>query len=193
MIKKIVLIMITISILQIKTYGYTIFDYKKDSFDDLIISNQNVKKEDLPEIVKLSTSSAVKTDTSLFLANIPVQGVVTSEYGYRLEGFHKGFDIAANAGDGIFACANGVVEYADALSTYGLMVKIDHGNGFETIYAHCSKILVKPGEYIHRGDKIAEVGNTGNSTGNHLHFEIIKNGERVNPKNFFIQSPDYSI
>jgi len=185
--------MITISILNIKTYGYTIFDYKKDSFDDSIATNQNEKKDDSEGVVKLSMSSALNANKSLFLANIPVQGIVSSEYGYRWNSFHKGIDFAAKEGAGIFAAANGVIEYADVLSTYGLMVKIDHGNGFETIYAHCSKLLVKPGEYVQRGDKIAEVGNTGDSTGDHLHFEIIVNGERVNPKNYFIQPLDYSI
>lgn len=171
-------------------YAYTTFDYNKDSYGSNFL--REVMENDSPKLVLLSTDTSFKINRTRF--NIPTKGVVSSEYGYRWNGFHKGIDIAANKGVGIYAAASGVVEYASELDTYGLMVKINHENGYETIYAHCSKILIKIGDVISRGDKIAEVGNTGNSTGNHLHFEVIQNGERRDPRNYFLQPlQDYSV
>ncbi len=189
------LIIIAISIFASTIHGYTIFDYNKDSNVELINYNQNVKASSSPNIILLSTSEVSVNDAknNMFLANIPTKGFVSSEFGLRWGGFHRGFDIAADAGSNIYACANGVVEYSGSLGSYGLMVKIDHGNGYETIYAHCSKLIAEVGEKVQRGDKIAEVGSTGDSTGNHVHFEVIKNGERLNPRNYFIRSPEYGV
>ena len=79
------------------------------------------------------------------------------------------------------AAADGVVTYAGILSTYGELVKIQHGNGDETYYAHCSRILVSVGERVSQGQEIAKMGMTGNATGVHCHFEIRKDGTPVNP------------
>ena len=94
---------------------------------------------------------------------------------------HKGIDLAANRGVAIFAAASGKVTYAGYDGDYGYNVVIDHGNGFSTRYAHASALCVSKGQTVSQGDMIAAVGSTGYSTGNHLHFEVIVNGTRVNP------------
>lgn len=103
--------------------------------------------------------------------------------------YHRGADIAAEYGATIIAADNGVVEVAadvrgTALWSYGKMVKIDHGNGFATLYAHCSELLVEPGDYVVKGQPIARVGSTGYSTGNHCHFEIQINGQWTDTRRY---------
>ena len=104
---------------------------------------------------------------------------VSSYYGHGRN--HKGVDLAANRGVAIFAAASGSVTYAGYDGDYGYSVVIDHGNGMKTRYAHASYLCVKKGQVVSQGDMIAAVGSTGYSTGNHLHFEVIINGTRVNP------------
>lgn len=94
---------------------------------------------------------------------------------------HKGMDLAANKGTPIYAVANGTVTYAGYDSDYGNSVIIDHGNGLKTRYAHASALCVSKGQTVSQGEVIAYVGSTGYSTGNHLHFEVMVNGNRVNP------------
>lgn len=94
---------------------------------------------------------------------------------------HKAIDLAANKGTAIFAAASGTVTYAGYDGDYGYSVVIDHGNGMKTRYAHASYLCAKKGDVVSQGDMIAAVGRTGYSTGNHLHFEVIINGTRVNP------------
>ena len=116
---------------------------------------------------------------------VPYNGNITSRYGQRSMGNHKGVDIVGPTGSPIYASDDGVVTYADFENGgYGNIVKIDHQNGYETYYAHCSEILVKKGDVVKKGDLIAKVGNTGRSTGSHLHFEIRKNGETQNPLDY---------
>lgn len=113
-----------------------------------------------------------------------------SSYGWRIDPFtgeramHEGVDFAANVGDAIYAAAAGVVVTAELHPQYGNLVEIDHGNGLSTRYAHASKLLVKPGALVKRGDKIALVGATGRATGPHLHFEVRVNGIAQNPVKF---------
>ncbi|MFA5526991.1 MAG: M23 family metallopeptidase [Peptostreptococcales bacterium] len=111
----------------------------------------------------------------------PVRGSLTSRFGTRWGRAHTGIDIGAKTGTDIRAADGGVVTYASRNGDYGLLVKIDHGKKMETYYAHCSKIVVKVGDRVYKGQKIAEVGNTGRSTGPHLHFEIRVNGVVKNP------------
>lgn len=117
-------------------------------------------------------------------------GVYTSNFGWRVDPFtghsamHEGVDFMAEAGTAIHASAGGVVVYAESHPQYGNMVEIDHGNDIVTRYAHASRILVKVGQVVRRGDKIAEVGSTGRSTGNHLHFEVRYRGMAQNPARF---------
>ncbi|WP_258358854.1 peptidoglycan DD-metalloendopeptidase family protein [Moorella sulfitireducens] len=115
----------------------------------------------------------------------PLIGAITSGFGWRDSEFHHGLDIAGKVGDYVRAAWSGVVAFAGwGNDIYGNMVKIDHGNGLETVYAHNSRNLVKAGDYVRAGEALAEVGDTGNATGPHLHFEIREKGKAVNPERF---------
>lgn len=118
----------------------------------------------------------------------PVTGNISSRYGANesiRNHTHKGLDIAASNGTSIFAVADGTVTYAGYNSGgYGNLVIISHGNGVETYYAHCSKLFVSKGQQVSAGTIVGAVGSTGNSTGNHLHFEIRIDGQYVNPQNY---------
>ena len=122
----------------------------------------------------------------------PVAGTLTSDYGYRdhpVSGdylFHRGVDIGAVTGTPIAAFASGTVEFIGESEVSGLYVQIDHGNGVETFYAHCSALYVSQGDTVQVGDTIAAVGETGNATGPHLHFAVIKDGIYLDPL-FYIQ------
>lgn len=114
----------------------------------------------------------------------------SSSFGWRLDpfnghkAFHEGLDFPANIGDPIYAAAGGIVSASEQTPDYGKIVKIDHGSGLETRYAHASKLLVKAGDRVEKGQKIAEVGNTGRSTGPHLHYEIRLNGNALDPRKY---------
>lgn len=115
----------------------------------------------------------------------PLIGAITSGFGWRNNEFHHGLDIAGEVGDYIRAAWTGVVTFSGwGNGIYGRMVKIDHGNGLETVYAHNSRNLVRAGEYVRGGDPIAEVGSTGNARGPHLHFEVREKGKAVNPERY---------
>ncbi|MDA7428875.1 DUF5930 domain-containing protein [Primorskyibacter aestuariivivens] len=105
----------------------------------------------------------------------------TSGFGYRWGRMHKGTDFAAPHGTPIYSTADGVVVHAAWLSGYGKLVKIQHEFGIETRYAHMSKIRVKKGQRVSRGERIGDMGNTGRSTGTHLHYEVRVGGKAVNP------------
>lgn len=127
---------------------------------------------------------------------LPQSYPITSQFGYRQDPFtgeityHNGTDIAAPAGTPILAAADGMVTIANGLDpwggSYGYHVKIDHGNGYETLYAHCSAICVTAGQQVSQGEVIGYVGSTGNSTGNHLHFEVWQGGQRTDAMGFFV-------
>jgi len=116
---------------------------------------------------------------------MPVNGKLTSRYGYRNLGgrrnFHSGVDLAIRQGTPVKAADGGVVTFAGWKGSYGYLVEIDHGGGFKTRYAHNSKIYVKVGEKVYQGKTISAVGNTGRSTGPHVHFEVLKYGKTQNP------------
>ena len=114
----------------------------------------------------------------------PIQGAINSPYGYRSGGFHTGIDIAGDTGEPYVAAASGTVVAAGWDGGYGNMILIDHGNGVLTRYAHSTKLLVRVGQHVNQGQPIGWVGSTGNATGPHLHFEIIANGDTVNPLNY---------
>ena len=122
----------------------------------------------------------------------PADGWVTSRFGYRespftgLREFHKGMDIANRAGTPIVATAEGVVAYTGRKGLLGMVIVIDHGHGFVTRYGHIKKALKKRGEKVKRGETIALVGNTGRSTGPHLHYEVKLNGVPVNPEKYIL-------
>ncbi|MFI3326793.1 MAG: M23 family metallopeptidase [Clostridia bacterium] len=115
---------------------------------------------------------------------------VTDEFGYRIHpitgeySFHGGIDIGKPYGTPIYAVLSGTVTVATYNSSYGYYIMIDHGDGIVTLYAHCSALLVEVGDTVLTGQQIAEVGSTGSSTGNHLHFEVRIDGEKVDPRNY---------
>lgn len=114
----------------------------------------------------------------------------SSSYGWRIDpfngnkAFHEGLDFTANTGTNIRAAADGIVSSAERTPDYGNIVKIDHGSGLETRYAHASKLLVKAGERVVKGQVVAQVGSTGRSTGPHLHYEIRLNGNPLDPRQY---------
>ena len=120
----------------------------------------------------------------------PVSGRITSYFGGRKSpgGIgstnHKGIDIAAPRGTPVYAADGGTVTYAGWMSGYGYLVRINHGNGYETYYGHNSSLTVSVGQHVYKGQQIARVGSTGNSTGNHCHFEVRYNGVARNPLNY---------
>ena len=116
---------------------------------------------------------------------MPTSGRLSSPYGSRWGRTHAGIDVAAASGTPIYAADNGIVIESEYKSNgYGKIIRIDHQNGYVTYYAHCSALYVNVGDVVAKGDKIAAVGNTGRSTGPHLHFEIRKDGNHLNPFNF---------
>ncbi len=149
------------------------------------IAEEQKQKEEEERINSLPDINGIK------LAVTPIEGTITSRYGVSSrirKSTHTGLDIAATSGTPIKVVAAGTVIAASYDGSYGKLVKVDHGNGVETWYAHTSKMYVKVGEQVEAGDVIAAVGSTGNSTGPHLHLEIRVNGEHVNPQNYLYNS-----
>ncbi len=122
----------------------------------------------------------------------PTRGWITSKFGYRTSPFtggrelHRGVDIAGRNGTSILAPADGVVRMAGEQGGFGRSVALRHGYGVETVYGHLSEILVRHGEHVKRGQKIALMGSTGRSTGPHLHYQVEVNGKPVNPQNYIL-------
>lgn len=147
-------------------------------------------RADYLDVVESELMSA-QVRTALLPQNTPVTaGFVGSGFGSRLDPFsgqmamHAGLDFAAPVGTPILAAAGGVVSAAEFNPAFGNMVMIDHGNGLQTLYAHASKLEVRDGEIVRKGQQIARVGSTGRSTGSHLHFEVHVNGTPQNPARF---------
>jgi len=119
---------------------------------------------------------------------VPISGRISSSYGWRRHpvnggrDFHDGVDIVGNVGDDIKAAGAGIVTYSGYSGSYGKVTIISHGYGYKSVYAHNNKNLVPVGEEVKKGQVIAEVGQTGRTTGAHVHFEIHKDGEVINPK-----------
>lgn len=129
-----------------------------------------------------TTSSQYVALTNNFIR--PVSGTITSKFGRRSSGVHTGLDIANSTGTTIVAADSGQVIFSGTKGTLGKMVVIKHDEDVMTYYAHCSKLYVKAGQNVSRGQKIAAVGSTGKSTGPHLHFEIRINGVAYNPQHY---------
>lgn len=150
------------------------------------IVEENIIQEAVPGKVKVGTKVVTGVGTGAF--SRPTYGTITARYGSGgsrwSSGRHTGLDIAAPTGTAIYASDSGKVSFAGWKSSYGYTVIINHGNGYETYYAHCSKLLVSAGDVVSKGDLIAKVGSTGNSTGAHCHFEVRYNGVTKNPENY---------
>lgn len=146
---------------------------------DITVATQNINKE-----LKAIDDASVN---GVYLAQKPISGIITSRFGSResIRSFaHNGLDIAAPLGTDIKSACDGTVSFAGYNGSYGNLVIVDCGNGVQIYYGHCSKLYVSVGDSVTAGDVIAAVGSTGNSTGNHLHFEIKIDGVSVNPQNY---------
>lgn len=176
------------------------------SFNTELVSSLNLL-EKLEREIKLEKSSYEELLTTLkeredSLRYLPVlkpipNGRLTDDYGNRrhpilkLVRFHPGVDLAADKGTPIIAPADGYVRYAGRYGGYGNFIKINHKYGYITCYGHLNKIYVRPGQFVKRGDKIGEVGNTGLSTSNHLHYEVHFKDKPVDPEQFFLNDVVY--
>jgi murein DD-endopeptidase MepM/ murein hydrolase activator NlpD len=175
--------------------------YKVDFYDLLDINNLNSPDKlklgqqiIVPDVeaIKIESSSKPKTtasksasktasSSSISRGSWPASGSVTSKFGQRWGKEHKGIDIGVPTGTNVKSFMSGKVTYSGWQGSYGNLVVISHGNGLQTYYAHNSKLLVKVGQSVDSGSVIAKSGSTGNSTGPHIHFEVRKNGNPVNP------------
>lgn len=119
----------------------------------------------------------------------PANGTLSSRFGFRRDPItgsrrmHNGIDISNRTGTSIYAAGSGIVTFARYSGSFGRVIIIDHGHGYETVYAHCQELLVSEGDSVDKGDLIAKMGSTGRATGSHLHFEIRYNGNPINPLN----------
>lgn len=144
---------------------------------------------------KKSSTGSVNTTTNISGTKVslgislvkPVSGTISSRFGARSRvrsSAHTGLDIATSTGTPVVAAASGTVTFSGWKGSYGYLMVITHSNGVQTYYGHCSKLYYNAGQTVSKGQKIAAVGNTGNSTGPHLHFEIRVNGVAYNPQNY---------
>ena len=170
-------------------YAYT---QKNDKIKTKEILDERVLKDAVDQVVaKGSQRTPVVIASSRGSGQLasgiiwPIKGRINSYYGYREGEFHTGLDINAYQGDPYVAAAVGIIVSAGWDGNYGNSILIDHGNGIMTRYAHSSKLLVAAGQKVSKGQTIGLVGSTGRSTGPHLHFEVIINGDFVNPLNYF--------
>lgn len=171
------------------------YDTELADFAEVEATVSALYKQKVVEVKKTTATGKVNTSTNISYKkptlgiNLirPVSGVITSRFGAassRRVSKHTGLDIGASTGTRIKACASGTVTFSGYKGSYGYMVVVNHGNGVETYYGHCSKLYVSAGQQVNQGDVIAAVGNTGNSTGPHLHLEIRVNGVAYNPQNY---------
>ncbi len=148
------------------------------------ISKKEVIKEPVKKIVLIGTKERPKTDPTGTFAT-PIRGAtITSEFGARWGRMHEGIDYGAATGTPIYASDGGTVTLAGVYGGYGNCVEIKHSGGYSTRYGHMSRFAVSQGEKVYQGQVIGYVGNTGRSTGSHLHFEVRLNGVAQNPRNY---------
>jgi murein DD-endopeptidase MepM/ murein hydrolase activator NlpD len=168
---------------------------KEVTTETIVLNNNTVSQKLLKEeiITKVQNKEILVGNYKPIIltnANIisPSRGSISSNFGMRWGKMHQGVDIAANLGTTINAVLDGTVTFAGWQDGYGKVIQLSHSGEIQTTYAHCSFINVKKGETIKQGEKIGEVGSTGNSTGPHLHFEVRKNGEPQNPEKYVKQN-----
>ncbi|KMT21866.1 peptidoglycan DD-metalloendopeptidase family protein [Clostridium cylindrosporum] len=152
--------------------------YKGDELTESeVVSTKTVKKV-VNEVILQGIESKVP------ILMVPAKGRYSSFYGERWNRMHKGVDIAGPVGTPIKAAEGGEVVFSGDRGTYGKCVIIKHINGYETLYAHNSKLIAKQGDKVDKGEIISELGNTGRSTGPHLHFEVKVNGKQIDPMSY---------
>lgn len=159
---------------------------------DAVVKSTVTTKEPVDQVVLVGTKESYSA-TGSFIWPVPYTRNITSPFEYRWGTFHSAIDISWNGiyGADIVASDSGTVVWAGwDNSGYGNYAIIDHGNGYKTLYAHCSAVYVSIGDKVTQGDVIAAVGSTGYSTGNHLHFEIIKDGVKIDPE-LFVKGTSY--
>jgi len=167
-------------------------DFTVDEFTAMLSQLSHQVDERSDQLGVLEALVVTDSASKKFLPTLsPIEdGWFSSNFGWRVDpfngqkSFHEGIDFPAEAGTVIDAAASGKVIYADVHPAYGKMLEIDHGNGLVSRYAHCSTLLVKEGDLVMRGQRVATVGSTGRSTGPHLHFEVRLNGVPQNPARF---------
>ena len=161
---------------------------------DILSKQTVVQSRSLDEIERLAANKAELIEAIPSIQPVKNQDVtrMASGYGYRIDPFtkkrrfHYGMDFSARKGTPIYATGNGTVKRADNRSSgFGKHIRIDHGFGYVSLYAHLSKYNVRRGQKVKRGDVIGFVGNTGRSRGPHLHYEILKDNKKINPLNFY--------
>ena len=148
------------------------------SYDELIdlAKNQELKMENIPAIQPVLNKNLKHMASGYGWRVDPV---------YHIRRFHEGMDFSAPVGTDIFATGNGTVVYSGWRQGYGETIEIDHGFNYSTLYAHCSKRFVRVGQKVKRGEVIGLVGNTGKSTGPHVHYEVHYNNRPIDPRNFY--------
>lgn len=165
----------------------TINEKTTKNIEEMSTDTIEVAKENIIEKLDIDTTEAISNINGIKIATLPISGTISSRYGAVSSirsSAHTGLDIAASIGTPIKVVADGKVTEAEYCGSYGNLVKVKHGNGVETWYAHTKKMYVKAGQEVKAGDVIAAVGNTGNSTGPHLHLEVRINGQHVNPQKY---------
>jgi murein DD-endopeptidase MepM/ murein hydrolase activator NlpD len=148
------------------------------------ILQETITVEPVTEVILVGTKPIPPTMGDGHFINPCPAGRLTSTFGYRWGKMHNGIDLACATGSTIRAADGGTVRFSGWNGEQGYTIEINHHNGFVTVYAHCSRLLVGVGDKVYEGQTIAKVGSTGYSTGPHLHFEVIKNGINVNPLNY---------
>ena len=150
----------------------------------------NMLYQQLKQIDNIRESADIEGSDDKTLPIWPLKARISSSFGWRKDPFtgekkfHEGIDLAAKEGTDIKAVMSGKVQITDNQKGYGKIVVLDHGHGFETLYAHNSDIMVKAGDWVTKGSTIAKVGSTGRSTGTHLHFEVKRDGKNLDPEKF---------
>ena len=156
------------------------------TLESVQVAQAKVEKK-VAALIKQDEKTRRPIVNGILLAVTPVQGRITSRFGHissRRSGAHTGTDIACPQGTPIKAVASGTVTFAARNGSYGNLIKVSHGNGVETWYAHCTELYGVVGQQVNAGDVIATVGSTGNSSGNHLHLEVRVNGTAINPQKY---------
>lgn len=197
MLLMIILLAFSQMTMEISVYGFMVNQRNIEIANEIqeSVIEENNRQEELQQInvqeeTKAKTDVVKKTQQSVFLLAKPIKGGVTSScFGEVVDrnGPHIGHDWAVDVGTKVRASGDGIVEKAYYSESYGYNILIDHKNGMKTRYAHLSELRVKKGQTVDKGDLIGFSGNTGDSTGPHLHFEVVINGSRVNPLNYLKQ------